>query len=116
MVKYALDTNQKRDIVLLFSNKTASEIVYSETFDEAAKKFGMKTIYTLTDKTQLPADWAGSVGRIDAAMIEKEIPDYRQRLFYISGPNALVTANERLLRSMGVSRSHIKTDFFPGFA
>ena len=34
-----------------------------------------------------------------------EAPDYAERVFYVSGPNA-----------MGIAKSQIKTDFFPGFA
>jgi len=115
MVKYLIDANQRRDIVLLFSNKTASEIVYKDVFDAAGQALAMKTIYALTDKTQIPVGWQGHIGRIDATLIQKEIPDYRERMFFLSGPNALVTAYEALLHSMGVSGDHIKTDFFPGF-
>ena len=116
MVKYLLDSNQKRSIVLLYTNKTASEIVYADVFKSAESALGMKTVYTLTDVTQIPPDWQGRRGRIDAAMIQTEIPDYRERMFYLSGPNAFVTAGEKMLRDLGVPGDHIKTDFFPGFA
>ena len=38
MIKYCIDTNEKRDIVLLYSNKTITDIVYEEVFDEAQTK------------------------------------------------------------------------------
>ena len=49
-------------------------------------------------------------------MILKYVPDYADRMFYISGPHGMVTAFETMLTGMGVKSSHIKSDFFPGFA
>jgi ferredoxin-NADP reductase len=116
MVKYLLDKNEQRDVVLFYSNKTIDEINYSDVFTEAGEKIGMKAIYTLTDENRLPDTWQGAVGKISPQMIAQQAPDYLQRTFYISGPNAMVTAFEQILKSMGVHKNKIKTDFFPGFA
>ena len=112
-VQYLLDTKDARTAVLLYSNKTAAEIAYKDVFDRAAQTIGMKTIYALTgEQSRAPGTYAG---KIDSALIAREIPDYRERLFYISGPHAMVEAFEKTLRTMGVSRFNIKTDYFPGF-
>lgn len=113
MIKYLIDRNERRDIVIFYSNKYESEIVYKNIFDEARIKLNIKTIYTLTDTTQVPADWSGKVGRINPAMIKEEIPDFAERIFYLSGPHSMVTGFEDVLVQMGVTK--IKTDFFPGF-
>lgn len=114
MVRYLVDTNDTRPVTLLYSNKTASEIAYKETFDEAERAIGMKIIYALTGE---PAPVSGvHNGKIDAALIAKEIPDYKERIFYISGPHGMVKASADILRGMGVPRLNIKTDHFPGFA
>src|SRR6202049_2781662 len=55
-------------------------------------------------------------GLIDAALIQREVPDYKERVFYISGPRAMVVRFRRILKELGVARSRIKEDFFPGFA
>jgi ferredoxin-NADP reductase len=55
-------------------------------------------------------------GFIDAALIEREVPDYKDRMFYISGPRAMVLRFRRVLKELGVARSRIRVDFFPGFA
>lgn len=116
MMKYLTDTNQKRDVVLMYANKTAEEIVYKEVFDAAKAAIGAKTVYTITDAAKAPPGWTGEVGRIDAAMIQRQIPDYRERTFYVSGPHAMVTAYEETLQSLGVPRKQVVTDYFPGFA
>ena len=106
MVKDLVDRNEKRNAILLYSNRNADEVAYRDVFDEAAQKINMETIYTVTE----------GGNRLTADIIKKEIPDYGERMFYISGTHAMTNAFEELLRGMGVSRANIKTDFFPGFA
>jgi ferredoxin-NADP reductase/Na+-translocating ferredoxin:NAD+ oxidoreductase RnfD subunit len=122
MVKFLSDRGEKRDIVLLYSNRSADEIAYREVFDEAKKIIGLKTIYTITEgnnssasSSYQPPVTSYHVGRIDAALIRREIPDWRERMFYISGTNAMVSGLAGALHELGIPRRQIKTDFFPGF-
>jgi ferredoxin-NADP reductase/Na+-translocating ferredoxin:NAD+ oxidoreductase RnfD subunit len=112
MMQYLLDRGEARPIAMLYSNKTSADIAYKETFDRAAAELGIKTVYALTDEKPSNA----FSGPINAALIRREIPDYLDRTFYISGPHAMVEAFKKTLREMGVSRFRIKSDFFPGFA
>lgn len=116
IIKYLLDKNEKRDVILFYSAKLVSEFVYADVFDQAQKQIGLKTIYCLTDTTQIPQNWQGKTGFIDEALIEKEVPDFKQRTFYLSGPHAMVTAFEKTLSKIGVPGSQIKTDYFPGYS
>lgn len=116
MIKYLLDRRERRDIVLLYSNKIEGEIIYRDVFDEAVSKLGLKAVYTLTEIDQIPTTWTGRRGFLDSATIVAEVPDYRQRTFYISGPQAMVSAFRLTLRRLGVPARQIKTDFFPGLA
>ncbi len=101
MIKYIIDKNEKRDIVLFYANKTADEIVYKEIFDEAEKKFGLKTIYVLE--------------HLNSETIKQEVPDFSDRAFYLSGPHAMVDAYKLVLKEMKVPSSQIITDYFPGY-
>lgn len=114
MIKYLLDKKEKRDIVMLYSNRAPSDIAYKDIFDQAEKELGIKTIYTVTDQP-CPADWTGESCFIDSAMISKVVPDYKERTFYISGTHAMVTTFTDMLQKMGVPKRQVKTDFFPGF-
>ncbi|MEK7572180.1 MAG: oxidoreductase [Patescibacteria group bacterium] len=111
MTKYLLDTKEKRDIVLLYANKTEEEIAYKELFGEALR-IGMKTVYILSDAQ---ADWQGKTGHIDEKMLQEEIVDYKERTYYLSGPIAMVDAYKRLLKQIGIATNKIVTDYFPGF-
>lgn len=115
MIKYLSDKGEKRDITLFYSNKTYEEISYAEVFDEAYQKLEIKTIYTLTDTHTIPSQWRGEKGIINADMIRKYVPDLRDITFYISGPRAMVTSFEKTLSQLGIKKSRITTDYFPGF-
>ncbi len=115
MIKYLSDRRERRNVVLLYSNRTADEIAYREVFDEAAQTIGLQTLYAVTDADGvLPPEYYR--GRIDGNLIARAIPDYRERTFYISGTHAMTTAFRKTLRGMGIPARRIKTDFFPGFA
>lgn len=116
MLKYLLDNRQKREITVFYSNRNASEIAYRDVLDQADQQLGIKIIYTLTDVDQVPQGWIGKIGWIDEKMIKEEVPDFNERFFYLSGPHGMVKAFEETLSKIGVKKSQIKTDYFPGFA
>lgn len=116
MIKYLSDKKEKRDIVLLYSNKNSGEIVYKDVFDQAQSDYGLRTIYTLTDTGAIPDNWSGKAGRISETMIREEIPDYAKRYYYLSGPYAMISAFEQVLTGIGIKKDKIKKDFFPGLA
>ncbi len=103
MVGEMLATKDKRNAVLFYATKTAEEIAYKEIFDRAQLELGMKTVY------------ATGV-RLDGALIAREVPDYAERTFYISGPRGMVEVFRKTLRALGVPWWRVKVDYFPGFA
>lgn len=98
---------ERRDVVLLYAARSERDFAYTRLFDRAAA-LGVRTRY-------LPAEGDGA-GTLDAARIAEEVPDWRERTFYLSGPQGMVETFKGSLRAMGVPRRRIRTDFFPGFA
>jgi ferredoxin-NADP reductase len=83
-------------------------------FDRAKRELDIKTIYAVADG---PAERSNTYkGVIDAVLIQRKVPDYKERTFYISGPRAMVVRFRHVLKELGVARSRIREDFFPGFA
>ena len=104
MLKYLSDKQEMRNITLIYVNKQPEDVAYREVFETTP---GLKTVYVYT---------AAGQGRLSEAMIQEEVPDLKERTAYVSGPQAMVTATDRILQNLGVSRSRIKKDFFPGLA
>jgi ferredoxin-NADP reductase/Na+-translocating ferredoxin:NAD+ oxidoreductase RnfD subunit len=114
MMKYLLDTNDPRVVTLLYAEKTAKNLAYTDVFEQARQSLDITTTYVLSEQTdQLPTH--GVSGTITQSLIAATIPDYAERLFYLSGPHAMVSTIKEQLLLLGVKRHQIKTDFFPGY-
>jgi len=99
-------------IIVICGNETEDDIAYLDVLRAAREKIGVRTFHAVARgarKGQYP-------GYIDGHLIERAIPDYLERTFYISGPQAMVKGLRHMLVGLGVRRSQIKVDFFPGFA
>lgn len=114
MVQYLIDTKDKRDITLFFACSDPSEFIYQDIFTSAAK-YGVKTVYVITNKNNVPKNWTGRVGYLNEEVLRTEVPDFKERDFYISGPNNMVDAYKKLLNGLGIFGKQIITDYFPGF-
>lgn len=106
MVKYLTDKKIAGDIVLVYSVSNAEEFAYLDEF-QAAKQNGL-TLILLSPETS-------SGVQLDTNSVSKLVPDYAERLFYISGPNTLVQSVKHSLRTIGIARRNIKTDYFSGY-
>jgi glycine betaine catabolism B len=115
MLKELVDKQIARPIVMLYGNNSGEEIAYADLFDQAERELGIRTVYAVAADPPHGRDNVHH-GFIDIALIEREVPDYGDRTFYISGPRAMVVGFQSLLIGLGVARSRIKVDYFPGFA
>jgi ferredoxin-NADP reductase len=112
MLQDLIERGERRPIVVLYGNERPEDIAYRDVLDTAERELGIPTYYAV-------ARGAGRdlyPGFIDARLVRNTVPDFRDRVFYISGPQAMVTALRKVLVGMGVHRTRIKVDFFPGFA
>lgn len=116
MVKYLLDTNERRDVVMLYSARSAEDVAYRDVFEDARTRLGIHTTYFLTDQGAALPDGNYRASYITAEAIKATVPDYHERTFYISGPQPMVAAVRDALAELHVGAHQIKTDFFPGYA
>lgn len=114
MIKYCIDIQRKCDAVLFYVNKTPEDIAYISLLNDVSTR-GIRTVYCV-DTVGTTAEWKVETGFLTPQVIEKYIQDTQERLWYISGPNAMVETYKKLLRDMGVKKKNIKTDYFSGYA
>jgi ferredoxin-NADP reductase/Na+-translocating ferredoxin:NAD+ oxidoreductase RnfD subunit len=115
MLQHLVDRDLHCNIVLLYMERRKEDFVDDAIFKRAAA-IGVKTVYVLTNPGVAPPGWNGRVGRVTAEMIREEASYFDARLYYVSGPTAMVGSYVSLLRSMGIPGKKIITDYFPGFA
>jgi ferredoxin-NADP reductase len=116
MAKYLLDTQDKRDVILLYGARRWEDVAYASIFEEARVRLGMKTVYALNEQPAAErVPWPYEPSRITEELVRRAVPDFHERVFYLSGTHAMVTDVKHLLRVLGVPSHRIKTDFFPGY-
>ncbi|MGF7228565.1 MAG: RnfABCDGE type electron transport complex subunit D [Candidatus Saccharibacteria bacterium] len=116
MAKYLVDMNEQRDVVMLYGVRTEGDIAYADVFDEARKVIGMQTTYVLSGSKTAITRPDAVAGRIDTKVLKHAVPDYTDRIFYISGTHDMVVAIQETLINMGVHHRNIKVDYFSGYA
>ena len=113
MCRYCTDMGLDSKITLLYGNRTEKDIVFRKELEEMQKQNkNLKAVFTVGEPSE---SWTGYTGRINAAMIAKETPDYKERTFYICGPPAMVEAMENLLKDLSVPQEKIKKENFTGY-
>ena len=112
MVEDYLIKHQAIDAHLLYCNNEIDDIAYADLFSKA-QNIGLQTTHVLN---RPPTDWRGESGFLTQVMIQRLVPDLQSRIIYLSGPPGMVNSYEKLFEQLGVPRSNIKTDYFPGLA
>lgn len=113
IVKYMIDAKEKRAATLFLTCTTPEEFTYQDIFEKGAS-VGVKPVYVVTNPDA--KNWNGEKGFIDDAMLKRHVKNIRESHYYISGPPGMVDAYKNLLLGNSVPRTHIKTDYFPGYA
>ena len=115
MLRYVADRRLDHDIILLYGNRTWNDIAFRDELGAIASSNGSIRVEHVLSGPDLPSWWKGKTGRITGEVIEELVPDYRERMFYASGPVSMVKALEQQLAAIGVPWSRVKHDYFPGY-
>lgn len=112
MLRQRAAADSKAPTTLLFSSRTAEDIIYRVELDGLAERGnGLTVVHTLTREP--PAGWTGHTRRIDRAMLQKVgYPSAASARCFICGPTPLVEAVARDLRDLGHAPALIKTERF----
>ena len=112
--KYCTDMHLNTKITLLYGNRTENDIAFRkelETMQEQNKN--LKVVFILDEAN---SEWKGATGIIDAELVKKEIPDYKETVFYTCGPPAMIETMEKLIESLGLPKTQLNREYFIGYA
>jgi len=75
--KYCTDMRLTAKITLLYGNRSESDIVFKKELEEMEKQNkNLKVVFILSEASNA---WKGATGIINAEMVKKEVPDYKER-------------------------------------
>lgn len=110
--KYCMDMRLSTSIVLLYGCRNENEIAFKEELEQAQlQNLNLKVIFVLNEPG---SGWKGKVGFINDELVKKEVPDYKDRVFYVCGPPGMVAAMEKLVKNLGLPDAQLKLESFAG--
>ncbi len=109
MLRYMYDTKLKRNVTLIWGNKTSKDIAFKDELDRMASEMqSIKIIHVMSNQE----DWQGEKGFIDAEKIKKYVHDFKNTQFFICGPPIMMKNVIEDLKKLGVSKNHIHYERF----
>jgi ferredoxin-NADP reductase len=111
--KYCADTRQKTKVTLLYGNRTENDIAFRKELETMQRQNeNLKVVFILNEAS---SGWKGATGLITPEMIKKEMPDYKETMFYTCGPPAMVQVMEKMVEQLGLPKSQLKREYFAGY-
>lgn len=112
----AVKDKLSHEILLFYSNYKPEDAAF---LDEL-KAFENKTpnyrfIATMTEMSKSNSLWEGETSYINKSLLTKYIDDLTQPIYYIAGPESMVTGLRIMLKEAGVKDAHICTEEFSGY-
>ncbi len=99
-------------IDLVFSVKTAADVIFGEELAYLVRRFpNLHVCVTLTREPKESA-WTGERGAIDRALLTRAIPSMAAAPIFLCGPEPMMAAMRALLTEMSVPPSNVHVETF----
>jgi ferredoxin-NADP reductase len=100
--------NSQKDMMLLYGNRSETDIVFGSELGAIVAKAGAKMIHILSND---PA-YAGEKGIVDLEKIKRLVPDIMDRDVYVCGPPPMMNGVLATLANLGLPRSQVHFEKF----
>jgi ferredoxin-NADP reductase len=112
IIKYCTVKKLPTSMKLLYGVKNEKEIAFKTELDEMQHQNpNLNVVYVVFEPS---SNWKGRTGIITADLIQNEVPDFTEYLFYLCGPPGMVIAMQKLAASLGLPETQIKMESFAG--
>ena len=103
-------------IHLFYSNRRPEDAAFLDQLTELEKKNpNYRLIATMTGAAPSSPPWIGETGYVNSEMLSRFTDDLKSPVYYIAGPEGLVTAMRKTLSEAGVNESDINVEQFTGY-
>jgi ferredoxin-NADP reductase len=103
-------------IVLIDSNRRPEDTAFLDDLLQAEQANPNFTFTgTMTNMDDSRQSWTGATGLVTRALLLKAVGDLSLPIFYITGPQAMVSAMRQILDDAGVADHRIRTEEFTGY-
>jgi predicted ferric reductase len=110
ILKTLCDRGDARRIWMIYCNVSLQSTIFLEEVRELERQLALSLTLVLE---QPPPEWTGETGRLDSAILERNIPPVdRRRQYFVCGPEPMMDLAEKYLRASGVPMRDILSERF----
>lgn len=110
ILRYCTDKKLDNKIKFFYSIKTPEEIIYHEEIKKIKQKNPNLDYFITITRTEDHHVWDGRRGRIESKLLEENIENPQESIYFLCGPKEFVDNIVSMLQNLGVRREKIKTD------
>jgi ferredoxin-NADP reductase len=112
----AAHTGLPHRLHLFYSNRRPEDAAFLDELGELEKSNpNYRFIATMTSAAGSTRPWSGETGYINTEMLARYIDDLKSPVYYVAGPEGLVTAMRKTLSEAEVGEADIRAEEFSGY-
>lgn len=109
MLRHIRDSEDKRDVVLVWGNKSEADIPFRNEIEGIERESNwLRLVHVMSHQ----GDFAGEKGFITSELLERQVPDLRRRQVFLCGPPVMMEKVRPAVASLGVAESRIHYERF----
>lgn len=106
MIRFSVDESLEVPMILIYSYNSTNNAVFLDELRDVTQKNPRLTTYFI-DSSQH--------GHIDSQMIKKSLENYKNCVYYITGPTEMVDEVSAILSTLKVPESDVSKEYFSGY-
>ena len=109
MLRHMRDNGLKRNVSLIWGNKTQEDVIFGDELDEMSLRVPfLKIVHVMSGDE----DWGGEKGYIDVELLKRHVGDFSRPEFFVCGPPPMMDMVEKALIALGVMEDRIHDERF----
>lgn len=112
MTRASFDMAARLDIVFVHSARTPVDIIFHAELNRMQALMPGLRVLNICEGRGVEADWAGPIGRLDLALLQEQVPDFKEREVFTCGPQGYMDAIRSLLEQGGFDFRHYHQESF----
>lgn len=110
MLRTLADRHDLRPVLLVYANTDWEDVIFREELPELETRLDLRIVHVIKNPSE---DLAVEQGFVDRDLLEKYLPDDRQRHeYFVCGPPPMMDAVGEALRTLGVPLTHVHMEQF----
>ncbi|WP_410815263.1 2Fe-2S iron-sulfur cluster-binding protein [Paraburkholderia sp.] len=97
MTRAGYDLGLNRDVVFLHSARTPEDIIFRTELSQLSASANLLKVLHVCEGTGFEDNWKGPVGRLSLELLERQVPDFREREVFTCGPAGYMKSVRNIL-------------------